>query len=74
MVQFKVVKMFKDFLVDYLGCPIYADYVLSKNIVEGRSTNCYTDLCAKSVGNLTPTVASHNRVTEKQIVFGILWY
>ena len=40
--------------------------VTSKNIDERRSSSCYTALCAKSVGILTHTVASHNIVNEMQ--------
>ena len=40
----------------------------SKNIEKGRSLSCYIALCAKSVGVLTPTVASHSTVNEMQLL------
>ena len=49
--------------------------LLAKNIERGRNSSCYIALCAKSVGNLTPAVASHNTVTERQLFgFGNLWF
>ena len=46
-----------------------------KNIERGRNSSCYIALCGKSVGDLTPTVASHNTVTERQLFgFGNLWF
>ena len=46
----------------------------TKNIERVRNSSCYISLCAKSVGNLILTVASHNTVTERQLFgFGNLW-
>ena len=53
----------------------YHKVVSSKKIKGRRSSSCYMALCAKSVGILTHTVASHIIVTERQFsTFTILYF